>query len=217
MVITKEWMAALPLGVNEQVAESLLSELSSMYASPHRHYHNLEHLRAMFKLLEHYKLEILAPDIVALSIFYHDAIYDSSAGNNEEASAEYAVGCLQKLSLAVNEIEWIKEAILATKSHQLPVDVSNQNDLAYLLDFDLAILSATWTEYKKYAGCIRKEYQQYNHFAYNIGRRKVLSHFLKKPFIYHTPGFKNEREAIARNNIKKEINWLRWKFIFPFI
>jgi len=211
------WNASLPQHVDELLASSLLEELLEMYGSSGRHYHNLSHIKNMLRLFEEHKRAIEYPSLVAFSIFYHDAIYDSSAQDNEEQSAMYAEACLQKLGVKWEDIAIIKQFIIATKTHQVSGGFLYQNDLSYLLDLDLAILSADWPTYKNYAKQIREEYRQYGHIPYHIGRQKVLKHFLKQPSIYKTPSFQKEKETIARKNLTKEIRWLQWRLFFPFI
>lgn len=155
----------------------------------------------MLQLVEQYKVEITMPDVVSISIFYHDSVYDSNAKNNEEKSAVYAMQSLLMLGLGAEKVELVRQFILATTDHNIQENIYGRQDLAYLLDFDLAILSAPFSVNKNYARQIRLEYKQYNHFAYTFGRIKVLLHFLIKPIIYQTAIFKNEKEQIARQNI----------------
>lgn len=59
-----------------------------MYSEPHRHYHNFHHIAdslAEFDRARHLAREPLA---VELAIWFHDTVYDTRAGNNEEQSAE---------------------------------------------------------------------------------------------------------------------------------
>ena len=91
--------------------------------------------------------------------------------------------------------------ILATREH-LPQPTPDAN---LLLDFDLAILGATWEEYQKYSQQIREEYCMYPDAAYRQGRRQVLQHFLSREYIYHTPLMRRKLEFQARQNVTQEM------------
>ena len=78
----------------------------------------------------------------------------------------------------------------------------------FLLDADLAILGKDWETYENYIKQIRKEYSIYPDFLYNLGRKKILIHFLEFEEIFKTEHFKAKYEKIARENIQKEISML---------
>src|SRR5687768_3337965 len=70
--------------------ETLLAELVGRYSEPHRFYHTLQHLRECFSVLE--PASHLARHLgeVQLALWFHDAIYDTRAQDNEELSARWA-------------------------------------------------------------------------------------------------------------------------------
>eukprot|EP00007_Cunea_sp_BSH-02190019_P001729 CAMPEP_0174233664 /NCGR_PEP_ID=MMETSP0417-20130205/3647_1 /TAXON_ID=242541 /ORGANISM="Mayorella sp, Strain BSH-02190019" /LENGTH=91 /DNA_ID=CAMNT_0015311915 /DNA_START=64 /DNA_END=336 /DNA_ORIENTATION=- len=60
----------------------------------------------------------------------------------------------------------------------MSTETASTSDLAYFLDFDLAILGARATCYAKYAAQIRSEYAHIPEAAYCDGRVAVLRRFL---------------------------------------
>jgi predicted metal-dependent HD superfamily phosphohydrolase len=64
--------------------EGLLTDLVARYSEPHRFYHTLQHLRECFSMLE--PASHLASRIgeVQLALWFHDAVYDTRAQDNEE-------------------------------------------------------------------------------------------------------------------------------------
>ncbi|WP_100926013.1 HD domain-containing protein [Tenacibaculum sp. SZ-18] len=100
-------------------------------------------------------------------------------------------------------LEIIKEQILATKTHE-----SEHLDAQYLIDFDLAILGQPSEVYQQYSKLIRTEYKLVPSLLYKQGRKKVLQHFIDKPFIYKTDTFIAKYEQQAKTNLKKELNTL---------
>ena len=79
-------------------ADAILAELVVAYGETHRHYHTLEHVAALLQLLGKYGDGIADRDAVVLAILFHDAVYDPSRQDNEEASAAFATERLGALS-----------------------------------------------------------------------------------------------------------------------
>lgn len=77
-----------------------------------------------------------------------------------------------------------------------------------MIDFDLAILGSPIARYNLYSELIRKEYRKVPTFLYKKGRKKMLKHFLEKPFIYSTSTFKILYEKQAKKNLQAELNSL---------
>src|SRR5262245_10907424 len=71
-------------------AYPVLDRLVSAYSEPHRYYHTLEHLAEMFKVAGKLADAATDPAAVQLAIWFHDAVYDSRATDNEERSAALA-------------------------------------------------------------------------------------------------------------------------------
>lgn len=183
----------------EQVFESLLRA----YQQRNRHYHNAEHLAAMFGLFDQYRQHLERPDLVAAAIFFHDVVYNPARHDNEAKSAAYAAKHLPALGFTPEECATAGQMILATQKHELPAGA--HPDLPWLLDFDLAILGAGWETYLDYTRKIRREYRIYPDMLYKPGRRKAMEHFLQRPVIFQTPAFRDLYEAKARENIGREL------------
>lgn len=174
-------------------------DLEKAYSGKPRHYHNLTHIAAMIESFETYRDKLDKPNEILFSIFYHDYIYKSSKKDNEFKSAEFALSILPENSSFDRQL--VFDAICATQLHQ-----HNANeDINWLIDFDLKILARDWEDYKIYFEQIRKEYRIYPDFLYKPGRAKALKHFLENEFIFQTEEFRNLYEEKARVNIEKEI------------
>jgi predicted metal-dependent HD superfamily phosphohydrolase len=143
--------------------------------------------------------ELKFPNEVLYAIFYHDYIYKSSKKDNELKSAEYALSILPE-NISFDK-QLVFDAICATQQHQHHII----EDINWLIDFDLKILSRGWEKYQIYFEQIRKEYSIYPDFLYKPGRAKALKHFLENEFIYQTEEFRSLYEEKARINIEKEI------------
>ncbi|MBC8754170.1 hypothetical protein H2O64_05770 [Kordia sp. YSTF-M3] len=191
---------------DELLLNELWNEIHKKYTSKKRHYHNLNHIGYMLRLAADNQTDLIDYDTLQFAIWYHDVIYNALKSDNELKSAAFARKRLKKLKIDPKSIENCANLIISTKKHEI-LNVQNQ-DNAYLLDFDLAILGTTWKWYELYTKQIRKEYSMYPDFMYKKGRKKVLQHFLERPQIYYTEKYHNLWEANARKNIQKEISLL---------
>lgn len=197
--------------VSTETIESWWTHIQELHCRMERAYHTLVHLEELFGYLEILEIDSKHPDFhaLALSIFFHDAIYDAKSGTNEEDSAtlfrEFCsdVGdCRQKI-LELKVVDYI----LATKHHD-----TNQTDdktLAMFLDIDMAVLGKNPPAYEAYARLIRQEYNHVNHLIYCEKRAQVLQTFLESPTIFFTPLLRTALEETARKNLRDEIEMLK--------
>ncbi|WP_312798658.1 phosphohydrolase [Tianweitania sp.] len=177
------------LGLLPAITDRWFGQLSE----PQRHYHTLEHITAMLRNVPEdaaHSRELIA------AIWLHDIVYDMTAGDNEECSADQAACDLAGSDVAIKVVQRL---IMGTKRHEPsehPLD-------ALMSDLDLLILSETPEAYQTYAAQIRREYAHVPEDIYRAGRAQVLSQFLQAP-IYQTERFAS-REARARENLASEI------------
>jgi predicted metal-dependent HD superfamily phosphohydrolase len=190
------------IGFEEKETERNWLNLEKAYSNKSRHYHNLTHISTMIESFEMYFDKLQFPNEVLFSIFYHDYIYVSSKKDNELKSAEFALSILPENVKLDKQL--VFDAICATQQHQYNAN----EDINWLIDFDLKILARDWNEYQIYFEQIRKEYSIYPDFLYKPGRAKALKHFLENEFIFQTGEFRNLYEEKARKNIIQEIQLL---------
>ena len=198
--------------VEQQASQELFLDLVTAYSSSGRYYHTLEHIQQVLETIENIRTTNPTPrwqaanfPAIALAAWFHDAIYDPQANDNEEKSAEYCVIALNKLGIPISVIEHVKQLILNTKRHQaLAEDIDSQ----ILLDSDLAILGATEWQYKAYARSIRQEYSWIAEEAYRAGRKQFLQKFLQRERLYFTDRLFSDLEIRARQNMQAEVTAL---------
>jgi predicted metal-dependent HD superfamily phosphohydrolase len=186
---------------NAEMTRSYWEVIDKNYSQKSRHYHNLDHLSNMLSQLEGCRALTSDWDAVLFALFYHDLVYTSAAKGNEKKSAAEAGKALTALNVPAEKILFVKELILATKSH-LP---DENQDINLFTDADLSILGSPHEEYEAYASNVRKEYSIYPDLLYKPGRRKVLEHFLDMPHIFKTAHFRERLEGSARRNINQEL------------
>lgn len=190
--------------------QTLWQDIAARYSETHRTYHSLRHIEYLFAAFDEIDHYLHEPNLIALALYYHDVIYDPMRADNELKSAEYAIDRLQPY-LTDAQCSYIYALIMMTATHQLDklTDQQKCSDAAYLLDMDLSILGASWSEYEHYAQAIRCEYAHVPMHDYRTGRIAVLKKLSAPPQLYLTDYYHERLEAQARNNIEREIMLLR--------
>src|SRR5580765_3934565 len=74
--------------------EMWYQRLTQAYAEPHRHYKNQQHIAECLTDFDAGRHLAQQPIAVELALWFHDAVYDPKADDNEEQSAALAKSCL---------------------------------------------------------------------------------------------------------------------------
>jgi predicted metal-dependent HD superfamily phosphohydrolase len=175
------------------------------YCEPHRHYHNGAHVVACLEEVAAWENATgsAAERAIRLAIFYHDAVYDPKATDNEGRSAALA---RQDLSAYVEprDVNLITRLIAATDHRQPP---ATQGEAA-VVDADLSILGKPQPAFDAYERAIRQEYNWVAEADFRKGRAAVLRRFLSQPHIFTTPWFRMQYEDGARVNLARSLDTL---------
>jgi len=185
--------------------QSHFAKLQAAYDQPQRAYHNAEHLLDCLQQFDCVYDQALAPIELEIALWYHDAIYDPRAMDNEAQSAAWARRDLHAARVAHPRIEVIDDLIMATKHD----GESLSPDAALLVDIDLSILGRSPAEFDQYDKAIRTEYAWVPEDQYRAGRGAVLERFLARPAIYSTPWFRARYEKAARRNLTRALDQLQ--------
>lgn len=177
--------------------------LLAAYAEPQRHYHTLAHIEACLAELA------AVPDLSARderllrhALWWHDAIYDPRADDNEARSADWA---RRDLAMLADEVEEVVRLILLTAGHQVtPGDRLG----ALMVSIDLSVLGAPPDVYDCYAAGVRAEYAHAPDDAFRAGRSRVLRHFLAAQTLFPDPAFAARLDGQARANLRRELEAL---------
>lgn len=188
------------------IDNALKSELSALYRADGRHYHDLVHIEAMLALAHDYRGLLADPEAVEAAIWFHDAIYDSKAKDNEAQSAALAEKRLAGRA-DPERLSRITAMILATATHQLPRidDAAAARDASLFLDMDLSILGAAPDAFDAYESAVRREYDWVEEPLWRAGRSAVLKTFLARPHIFHTEEFRRRFEPQAKRNLARSL------------
>jgi predicted metal-dependent HD superfamily phosphohydrolase len=179
----------------------IFAALAERYGEPHRAYHTLAHVARCLWEFDHARLLADHADEVELALWFHDAIYDPHAADNEVRSAAWAVRFLEQGGVAHETRERVAELINATDHRASPAP----GDTALVVDVDLTILGAPEEEFDAYERQIRREYAFLPEDAFRAGRRGVLERLLARPRLYTTALFHARYETAARANLARSL------------
>jgi len=173
--------------------------LNAAYAEPGRYYHDRKHVSACLQWLDRCRTKMHHPHEVELAIWFHDAIYQPFAQDNERQSAIWADKFLQQNGAGAEVRRRLEALIMATEHRGKP----ESSDESLLLDIDLAILGTPAEDYAAFETAVRLEYAQVLWPVYRERRMQVLANFLSRPALYSNEPFVAELSAQARCNL----NW----------
>lgn len=201
--MTADWemrwtRTALALGVDANATER--DAVLTRYTEPHRSYHTLRHLDECFERLERVRTKAQHLGELDLALWYHDAVYDPRASDNEARSADLAVRAMARAGLPAVARDRVRALIMATRHDALPP----LGDAALLVDVDLGILAADPTRFDEYEGEIRTEYGWVPAPIFRDKRRGVLQGFTERIRIYSSGAFDDD-EPRARVNLARSI------------
>lgn len=180
---------------------ALFMQLLEAYRQPHRAYHTVAHLEDCLHQFDIAHMEAEHPAEVEVALWFHDAVYDLKATDNEAQSTLWALQALHQSGVSAAVSDRIAAMILAT-THDCPPET---NDCALLLDIDLSILGQSPEIFAVYEDRIRREYHWVPQAEYRVGRTAILKRFLARSSIYYTPFFRERLEVHARCNLEQLI------------
>ena len=184
-------------GIGTPAPAGLLDALLAAWREPQRHYHTLQHLEECLDYFDDVRAQSEHACEIELALWFHDAVYDVHAHDNEARSADWALRALAGAGLVPASCERVAGLVMAT-AHHAP---SPSPDAQLLTDIDLAILGAPPARFAEYERQIRAEYAHVPAALFAHKRREVLQGFLARERIYQTAHFGARLESQARANL----------------
>jgi predicted metal-dependent HD superfamily phosphohydrolase len=179
-------------------------QLTQAYAQPQRHYHNQQHIAECLAEFDGARHLLQEPDAVEMALWFHDAVYDPKASDNEEQSAALARRCLETAGVP-QLASTVAELVMVTKLHRAEAGAA----AALMVDVDLSILGQSEARFAEYEAQIRQEYGWVPKPIFNSKRKEILLCFLERPHIYATEFFAAKYEEKARRNLEQSIRKLK--------
>ncbi|MGI9303788.1 MAG: HD domain-containing protein [Gammaproteobacteria bacterium] len=185
------------------IAASVCASLAASYAEPHRRYHTIQHIRHALEQFDAAASLAHEPDAIELALWFHDAVYDPRANDNEARSAALFMATSRgqlpdALRCAVYDL------IMITRHTDLPTS----RDEELIVDIDLSSFGLPWEDYKRDGEAVREEYAHVADNRFHAGRSKFLRQLLKRPHFCFTEFFRARHEDIARRNIERSLREL---------
>lgn len=178
--------------------------LVSLYSGSQRYYHNWSHINGCMEEFDRARSYVQNPAALQLALFYHDAVYDTRAKDNEEKSAQFMQQEMQTCGIPLEALELPHNLIMATKHDIEPASIDEQ----IIISIDLAGLGKSPEDFDRYGANIRQEYGWVDPETYGRERAAVLQGFLDKKHIYPFFLFREMYEQQARENLQRSIERL---------
>ena len=194
------WRRLCP-GISDELADAFHTCLAGMYTRTG--HHTMVHIDECLALLDVHADQAEHRDAVELAIWFHDAIYQPGASDNEQKSAELAAVILPHLGRG-ELAESVRALILATMHDH---DVAGADE-QLMVDIDLSVLGSESARYARYVADIQAEFAWAAPAAFQEGRRALLAALLLRPAIFATSAFRDRFEARARLNLTQELSEL---------
>lgn len=209
MLTARHWLELWQrLGATRQADSALAdayAELMTRFAETHRHYHTARHVGECLTHFDGARTLCEHANEVELALWFHDAIYNPRAKDNESQSAGWAVRVMQDANVPADSSAEARARvhglIMATCHDALP----DTPDAQVLVDIDLAILGADAARFDAYEREVRAEYAFVPDFLFRRTRKKILQGFLDRAPIYSTEYFRQQLEKKARENLARSL------------
>ncbi len=183
--------------------------LKARYGESHRVYHNGDHIRYCLAEFDSINTALTqtSKDIIELSIWFHDAIYEISAGDNEARSAQW-FSSLASGRMNPDITHAVNRCILYTTHLDVPADPCS----LYMVDVDLSGLGQDWEGFAADGRKIREENHHLDDEAFIGGQVEFLNRLLSRGRIFYTEYFNARLGNRARQNIIRQLEIYRQGF-----
>ena len=187
-------------------SREVYADLDRRHHEPGRFYHTWEHVADCLAALDTAPGLCDRREAVELALWFHDAVYDPRAADNEARSAELLREAAGRLGIAADFENRAAGLVMATA--HLADAIPSDRDAAAIRDIDLAILGAPPDRFGAYEAAVRREYGFLSDSEWRAGRSRVLRAFLDRPRIYLTADFSGRLERQARANLEDSLRRL---------
>jgi predicted metal-dependent HD superfamily phosphohydrolase len=185
-------------------AGAVFEQVYRAWTEPHRHYHNVDHLRHCLRELDDAPETDADRDLAEIALWFHDAVLLPGSPDNESRSAEWAVRALAEAGVSKAPVDEVARLVQLT-DHTRPAEDPTG---ALVCDVDLSILGQPSAAFAEYERRIRAEYGSVPEQLYQQGRAAVLGRLLARDPLYRTAHFNTRYEAAARLNLTRSLETL---------
>lgn len=192
------------LWADPTLARDAGENLVDRWREPHRVYHTTLHLAAALDALDSVagdtQLSERALWQARLGLWFHDAVHDGVAQQDEERSAALVaelLGPLAGAGVSAEDVDEVARLVLVTADHDpAPGDAVG----GLVSDADLAVLGGSPAGYTRYTHQVRAEYCDVPDPLFRAGRAQVLSDLLAGGPLFRTaPGAARWQDSAVAN------------------
>lgn len=185
-------------------ADVIYRDLYRRYSESHRKYHDFSHIRHCIAQLDEIADQLQDPDAVELALWFHDAIYDVRAQDNEYQSAILFDQLIGQY-LPKERARKIYEHIMVTVHPSRPED----QDAKFVVDIDLSSFGVEWEEFERDSDALREESGHLSDSEFARGKIRFLQKMLEHSNFYLTDYFRERFEVQALSNIQRHLVEIR--------
>lgn len=191
------------------LARAAGEDLVDRWREPHRAYHTTLHLAVALDALDSIaagaKISERALWHAQLALWFHDAVHDGVAQQDEERSAALVpalLGPLAGTGVTSGDLDEVTRLVMVTANHDpAPDDVVG----GLVSDADLAVLGGTPAVYVRYTHQVRAEYCDVPDPLFRAGRSEVLRTLLGGGPLFRTAPGAARWQAAAEVNLRTEL------------
>jgi predicted metal-dependent HD superfamily phosphohydrolase len=175
-------------------------QLCEAYSEPHRHYHGWRHVTHCLEQFDLAASLMQDPNAVEMALWFHDAVFQPGARENERQSADLFVlrASGQFSDVLVGKV---RDFILWTTHVEPP----RNRDGCFVVDIDLSGLGSSWEKFLRDSKRIRKESKDVPDQIFCSAQVRFLQSLLERQRIFYSDVFHRGCEQRARRNIARLI------------
>ncbi len=193
------WNRCIP-NAGTSSAQDVFSVLEGNYSRPERFYHTLGHIKACLKHLDAIRDQARDPDALEMAVWFHDAVYETGARDNELQSAKLFVELANKEAPA-RFVDKVRSLIMVTVHPSHPTDI----DEKFMVDIDLSSFGLPWPQFLALGKLARKECAHMSDEEFDASELEFFEILASRPNFYYSEFFRTRYEAQARDNLARKI------------
>jgi predicted metal-dependent HD superfamily phosphohydrolase len=194
--------------------------LDAGYTENHRAYHTWDHVADLLEKLSEFTDLSTRSDIIALSVFWHDAVYrtqnqDGSPRPDYENVRDSGELFRQYTLLKQPDADAVYDLIMATANHvqaraEKQYYAGFADDFDLFLDLDLSSLASPWDEFADDFARIRTEFSWAPEVVFCSIQLQILENFAKEDVrLYRRAETSEKWRDAARANLKRCVTELQ--------
>ena len=181
-------------------ADAAFDVLYRYYSERCRHYHTPDHIEHCLRQFDAAADLMDEPDAVEMALWFHDAIYEIEADDNEARSA----GLFEELAGGTMPGAFkrrVRELIMVTTHQGAPAS----RDEGFIVDIDLSSFGLPWDEFLRDSAAVRAEFGDIDDATFYPRQLDFMKRLLDRPGFCFTEFFRDRHGARAHRNIRRTI------------